>query len=244
MHRFLPLAVFVLAATALVLSLRPAPDRARRGAPTPELEERPSDAPDVPVPAVDPEGCRDAAYLCVGLLEREQMLVARWPDGTRELRVRVTRPDHEDPVQADELQRAAARGIRVWQGQPFPLRIETDERPGRPDVEVRWAAALNGTELGRVSTTWSGSAGTETFQVREFVLATRVPGRPDERLSPLEVERAAAHEMGHALGLPHSPDPTHLMFPDNRSTGLSVDDYRAVEALYRMPPGARLPASR
>ncbi len=242
MQRALPLLAFLLGAAVLVLFLRPRPESGRATA-NPDGPERAADASGDTT--IDVARCIEAAYLCAGFAERNQDVVARWPDGTRELRVHVSRPAHEDPALADELQRAAARGIRVWQGQPFPLRIETDERPGTPHIVVRWVASLDGEELGRVHTSWrQDTAGDATFAVPEFLLATRVPGRPEIGLPPSEVERAAAHEMGHALGLPHSDDTGHLMFPDNRSTGLSVDDYRAVEALYRLPAGARLPSRR
>jgi predicted Zn-dependent protease len=78
--------------------------------------------------------------------------------------------------------------------------------------------------------------------VESFVLATRNPLDHDTPMEPDQVELAAAHEMGHALGLPHSDDPDDLMYRSNTASHLSVDDYRAVEALYRLPAGAHLPA--
>jgi hypothetical protein len=197
-------------------------------------------APDTRSLELDRRACADAAYLCAGLRARGQPRVLRWPDAVGELRVRVPAPPHEDPDRSRALQQAAARGVRAWQGQPFPLRIETDLRPGEPDITITWVPSLEGTELGRVGTRWRPGS-PPTFTVEEFVLATRNPLTRGAPLSALEVELAAAHEMGHALGLPHSEDPGDLMFHSNTATRLSVDDYRAVEALYRMPDGALLP---
>ena len=47
----------------------------------------------------------------------------------------------------------------------------------------------------------------------------------------------AVHEMGHALGLPHSGDTADVMFPATRTGSLSERDRRTVGVLYRLPPG-------
>lgn len=201
-----------------------------------------------PALAIDPTTCARAAYLCAGLLERGQSVVARWEDGITVLRVLVLPPAHEETGPARRLQEAAVRGVRAWHGQPFPLRVTTVRGDAEPHVTVAWNPRLEGTELGHVRTRWrtdeGASNGQANFSVEAFVLATRHPMRPDAVLEAGEVELAAAHEMGHALGLPHSPDSTDLMYPTNTARRLSVDDFRAVEALYRMPPGARLPQGR
>jgi hypothetical protein len=226
----------------LGLALRPDPPRRdvldASAPPAPDQEAPIADGG----PVVSEADCAGAAYLCEGLVAQRHGRVLRWPDGMLELRVRVLIPDDEEPERALALQRAAMRGIRAWQGQPLPLRIEYDERPGPPHVTVTWARTLGAEELGRVRTRWREAGGPSSFSVDSFVLATRNPLDHDTPMEPHQVELAAAHEMGHALGLPHSDDPHDLMYRSNTATRLSVDDYRAVEALYRFPAGAHLPA--
>jgi predicted Zn-dependent protease len=69
-------------------------------------------------------------------------------------------------------------------------------------------------------------------------MMTEWPGGRD--LTDREVEAAAAHAMGHALGLPHSASPADVMFPGNTATAPSPDDLAALAALYSLPNGARI----
>ena len=113
---------------------------------------------------------------------------------------------------------------------------EEKER-GRPaDITVEWMAAPPGNQLGITSTRWVQTGTKATLQVPSFRLALFSPssGTP---LPPRDVELTAAHEMGHALGLPHSDQKGDVMFPTNTATHLSARDYKAMEALYRLPNG-------
>jgi predicted Zn-dependent protease len=50
----------------------------------------------------------------------------------------------------------------------------------------------------------------------------------------------AAHAMGHALGLPHSDSERDVMYPRNTARNLSTRDFGTVDALYRLPNGAKI----
>lgn len=204
-------------------------------------------APDVamvpPAPAVVDRGeaCRDAAYLCRGLEERGSLRVLRWDRQTPEVRVLVPLPDHENSGVARQLQQAAARGIRAWDGHPFPIRIELRGRAGSPpDITVRWAPRLGSTELGIAATQWERRDGRARMEIEDFALSTRSPFDASRILPARQVELTAAHEMGHALGLPHSDEEHDVMYPTNTASALSARDYRAMEALYSLQNGAEI----
>ena len=96
-----------------------------------------------------------------------------------------------------------------------------------------------GRELGHASTEWRLRGERADLRVVDFALATRSPDTG--RLLPeRQVELTAAHEMGHALGLPHSDDPRDVMYPANTATSLTAKDYRALHALYELENGAWL----
>lgn len=176
--------------------------------------------------------CPDAGYLCAGI-DGGPVPVRRWTGAPRTVVVHVPEPAHEDPAVALALQRAAAAGIRAWNGQPFPILV--DERGTREaDLRVEWAPALGGTELGRAETRWTPSDG---LRVTRLVLVTRSPFRPDRPVEADQVRLTAAHEMGHALGLPHSDSPRDVMYPTNTASALTARDYRTLEALYELEDG-------
>lgn len=233
--RLASLAGVVLVLTGVVRT------RTEGGAPaTPCTDEPASCVPDArgaeePRTTVVPaaEFCVDVGYLCAGLSERSEMRVQRWSGDRGTIVVHVPLPDFEDAATARRLQRAAVQGLRAWNNQPFP--VVADLRGDRnPDFTLRWRERLQGVQLGVTLSRWSPSAG---LSVESIELATRDPRRPSEGIAPDNVRLTAAHEMGHALGLPHSGAERDVMYPMNTATSMSAQDYRSVEVLYRTPDG-------
>ena len=182
------------------------------------------------------EACRDVAYLCTGLDWRDgSARVFRWSETTRLITVLVPLPAGPQSS-ARDAQQAAMRGVRAWDKHPFPILVVDKDR-GRPiDITVEWMGTPPGNQLGLTSTRWRQSGQKASLEVTSFRLALASPssGRP---LEARDIELTAAHEMGHALGLPHSDQSRDVMYPTNTATTLSARDYRAMEALYRLPNG-------
>lgn len=241
--------VLLLAAVlALALVLRDSPngpagaDGATVPAPCPpddpacEAARHGSPPPPTVIPAS--EVCLRGGYLCAGLEEGREVRVVRWHEDTGRLRIRIPAPGGVEAARARELQDAAARGIRAWHGRPFDIRVDLSDRPGDHDFVVSWFPTLGARELGRARTRWSRQDGRASLEVREFALATHDPWRPDQELRVGQVELTAAHEMGHALGLPHSDQPRDVMYPENTATRLTARDYITMSALYELENGA------
>lgn len=182
------------------------------------------------------EACLDAGYLCAILQEEDSFRILRWPDGVTVLRIDIAAPPVPDPGQARDLQQAAIRGILAWQD--TPLRLVVNERRGEaPDIQVTWTDSVGGTRLGETRVEWQEVQGVVTFRVPRFILGT-LSASTGGALSPQDVELIALHEMGHALGLPHSDSPSDVMFPEKTARFLTARDHRTAEALYRLPTGA------
>ena len=182
------------------------------------------------------EACRNAGYLCRGLVWDGPMARAyRWDLDTRLIRVRVPLPAG-DAARARAVQEAAKLGVFAWHGHPFPILVEDRDHGSPADITIEWMEAPPENQLGQASTRWTRRGAKATLEVTAFRLALASPAslRP---LSPRQIELTAAHEMGHALGLPHSDEPRDVMYPINTATTLSTEDYRAMQALYRLPNG-------
>jgi hypothetical protein len=189
---------------------------------------------------VQPSDCREGAYLCAGLAQGEDPRVLRWDRETPLIRVVVPAPPVEPRALARTLQDAAVAGFLAWQDKPFPLQVSRSDLT-EADITVIWVERLNAAGLGRAQTEWIRAAdGATRMRVTGFTLAFLNPLNPGQYLETREVQLAAAHEMGHALGLPHSNSPGDVMYPTNTATALSAEDYRAMATLYRMVNGARL----
>lgn len=190
------------------------------------------------MPAAD--ACSGAGYLCAGLEDSDRIQILHFPDRTGTLSVRVPLPSGEDETVARRLRGAAVRGLEAWQGHPFDLRILSGSRGESADVVVKWVRQLGGRTLGRTELRYrTGRDGTD-YRVVGLSLSTRAPGRPSRVADPHTLELTAAHEMGHALGLPHSDDPRDLMYPENTATHPTARDYRTLEALYGIPAGTEI----
>ena len=206
---------------------------------TEEVRASGTDMPDIGLPAR--EVCVNVGYLCADVEEEGVTKIHRWPDDTGTLTVRVPLPDFESRAKAAELQRAAVRGIQAWQGHPFGLAIQTGPGGGKAaDIEIVWSQTLGGRQIGVARIQWSWRAGEPHFEVLNLRLTTRAPSRPSRHLTVRQISLVAAHEMGHALGLPHSDATTDVMYPTNTANRLSTRDYRTMQAFYELPNGAEI----
>ncbi len=189
--------------------------------------------------------CTDVGYLCAELEGSDSQRILRWPENTGRLRIRVPLPTGVPPERARALQSAAVRGIQYWHRRPFELVIDTHPTSSKaPDIEISWGEGLSGTQLGLTQVRWTIERGVPKFEVRGLALAMRRPTNPKYQLPPQEVLLTAAHEMGHALGMPHSDSERDVMFPTNTARSLTTRDFRTVDALYRLPNGAEIRKDR
>lgn len=196
---------------------------------------RPSSRTHPPVLHAD-EACHDVGYLCAGLAHADTVTLRRWRGFHGTLVVHVPAPPDVDPTQARLLQQAAEDGIRDWNGQPFPIRVDERSSPNA-NFSVRWTRSLGGRRIGLARTQWSTAHG---LRVVALELATRSPFDSSRVVDPHQLLLTAAHEMGHALGLQHSDSPSDVMYPMNTASKLSARDYQTMQALYSLPDGTEI----
>ncbi len=244
MQRFL-----VLALAGLILLLLASTVRRTRGA---EVQ-RSAAAASAPVvePAV-PAAADSARWAALALLARDagqtyldsmlistDSLVRRWPDrGGTPFRIAIVEGGIADyaPRMAGFVRQATA----LWEtaGLGFWFAFTSDSASA--DIVFRWRDSFgHGNQTGETNLRWS-SAGPV---LRAYVsLATRNAG--DSLFTDDALLGAAVHELGHAMGLPHSADSVDVMFPVTRAVALSARDLATARLLYSLPPGSLRPPRR
>lgn len=167
----------------------------------------------------------------------------RWNERA-ELRVAVV-PPSGNPALVAEVQAA----VREWRSAGHGMVLTDVVDTTGADVVVQWVERFEpeegspaGESVGRTGLTqmeWNGHGEAQRASVT-LAMAQR-SGRP---LEPAEIRAIAMHELGHALGLPHSGDSGDIMYPTVRRPTLSARDRATVALLYSLPPGSlREPAT-
>ncbi len=243
-HRLSPLSVLALTLIVGGLGGLLMPDRQVRLPCDPDADlDCPTPAGGTAVTRIAPTGpvlssteaCTNVGYLCASLGESGRYVVRRWRDFSGPLVVSVPLPRMADEATALRLQRAAAAGIRLWNGQPFDVVV--DLRGNRePHFRVQWIPNLGGAQIGIARTQWSAGEG---LTVHSIALVTQSPDR-GLPIASSQIRLTAAHEMGHALGLPHSDQARDVMYPMNTASALTARDYRTLEALYALEDGTEI----
>lgn len=134
------------------------------------------------------------------------------------------------------FQPAFLDGVRAafqrWQEAGVPVRFDLDADSASAEVRFHWRIQFEGERAGETDLQWDDEG---RLTDGTITLATFDPkGQP---LGPDEVRVLAMHEIGHLLGLDHSPDQGDLMYAQPKVRDLSPRDIATVLLLYDLAPG-------
>lgn len=127
---------------------------------------------------------------------------------------------------------AVRTAFQRWQEAGVPVRFNLDADSSTAEVELLWRIQFEGDRSGQTDVQWDEEG---RLTGGTISLATFDPkGQP---LGPDDVRVMALHEIGHLIGLDHSPSDGDIMYARPKVRDLSTRDISTALLLYDLAPG-------
>lgn len=174
---------------------------------------------------------RDVTYMDDILAVRHGN-VARWVDRRNDpIRVWIDTA----PAARDFWPEYPARvrdAFYTWSSAGIPLRFLFVTDSAAAEVHVRWVDHFTDTAAGK--TYWVRDVHWWILGADIEIALHSAAGKTYDREA---VHAIALHEIGHVIGLDHSPHTDDIMAPRIHAMRLSSGDLRTAHLIYRLPPG-------
>jgi hypothetical protein len=120
----------------------------------------------------------------------------------------------------------------TWAASGVPMRFLFVDDSAQAEVHMVWVDRFDDSAAGK--TYWSRDKNWWIVGADIEIALHRPSGEPyDDQM----IRTIALHEVGHLIGLDHSPNPDDIMSPKVHVTSLSAADLRTAALIYKLPPG-------
>lgn len=127
---------------------------------------------------------------------------------------------------------AVRAAFQRWQEAGVPVRFNLDADSASAEVRFHWRIQFEGDRAGQTDLQWDDEG-----RLTDGVITLATFDQKGQPLGPDEIRVLAMHEIGHLLGLDHSPDQSDLMYAQPKVRDLSPRDIATVLLLYDLAPG-------
>jgi len=127
----------------------------------------------------------------------------------------------------------AREGFYTWAAAGVPLRFLFVDDSSQAEVHLVWVDRFNDQAAGK--TYWARDKNWWIVGADIEIALHRPTG---EAYDSQKIRTIAIHEVGHLIGLDHSPNPEDIMSPQVHVMALSNADVRTASLIYKLPPGA------
>lgn len=172
------------------------------------------------------------AYLDAIMATSGDSMLHRWDRRVIDA-VRVFLGEGRPPTYRAEFGDAVRSAFARWAAAGVPVRFTLLADSGTAEVRIHWRIQFEIERTAQTDLTWDADGHLESGAVTFALFDPQ--GRP---MAPDDIRVVALHEIGHLIGLDHSPDSADIMFPVAKVRDLSDRDIQSALLLYDLPPGS------